>query len=276
MHLIYTRFFTKAMRDMGVVDFDEPFLRLYNQGMVLGEDGEKMSKSRGNVIAPDDLVKQYGADVVRTYLMFFARWELGGPWDSQGIRGSSRFVEDVWNLLVEPRKTVSGKASKAEVRDLRRSVHQTIQKVTEDIESFGFNTAIAALMSLRNTLKAAQETSLAHTPAWDEAVQSLLLLMSPFAPHITEELWHRLGNETSIHLQPWPEWDEAIAAEETITLVVQVNGRVRDRIDVPVDIDNAEAERLARASETVQRHVGDKQIVKVIVVPGRLVNVVAK
>jgi leucyl-tRNA synthetase len=276
MHLIYTRFFTKAMRDMGVVDFDEPFLRLYNQGMVLGEDGEKMSKSRGNVIAPDDLVRQYGADVVRTYLMFFARWELGGPWDSQGIRGSSRFVDDVWNLIVEPRPAVEGTASKQEVRDLRRTVHQTIQKVTEDIESFSFNTALAALMSLRNTMKAVKETPLAQTPAWDEAVQNLLLLLAPFTPHITEELWHRLGHRESIHLQAWPKWDKKVAAEETITLIVQVNGRVRDRIEVPVGIDNVEAERLALDSEAVQRHVGDKRIVKVIVVPGRLVNVVVK
>jgi leucyl-tRNA synthetase len=276
MHLIYTRFFTKAMRDMGVVDFDEPMLRLYNQGMVLGEDGEKMSKSRGNVIAPDDLVQRYGADVVRTYLMFFARWELGGPWDSQGIRGSQRFVEDVWNLVVEPVPEASGVASGADQKALRRAVHQTIKKVTEDIESFSFNTAIAAMMSLRNTMKATKDTPLAHTSAWDEAVESLLLLLAPFTPHITEELWHRIGRQTSVHLQSWPRWDEAIAAEEMITLVVQVNGRVRDRIEVPAGILDAEAERLARESEIVQRHIGGKQIVKVIVVPGRLVNIVVR
>jgi leucyl-tRNA synthetase len=276
MHLIYTRFFTKAMRDMGVVDMDEPMLRLYNQGMVLGEDNEKMSKSRGNVIAPDDLVRRYGADVVRTYLMFFARWDLGGPWDSQGIRGSQRFVDDVWNLIVEPVPAADGTASEEEVRALRRVVHQTIKKVTEDIEEFGFNTAIAALMSLRNEMKSAKETPLAHTPAWDEAVENLLLLMAPFTPHITEELWHRIGHEHSIHLESWPIYDPEVAAEETITLVVQVNGRVRDRIEVAAGISDAEAERLARESEAVERHVGDKQIVKIIVVPGRLVNVVAK
>jgi leucyl-tRNA synthetase len=276
MHLIYTRFFTKFMRDIGVVDFDEPMLALYNQGMVLGEDGEKMSKSRGNVIAPDDLVRRYGADVVRTYLMFFARWELGGPWDSQGIRGSQRFLEDVWTLIVEPRPDNKGQAVDGDVRALRRAVHQTIKKVTEDIETFGFNTAIAALMSLRNTMKTAKDQPVAHTPAWDEAVETLLLLMAPFTPHIAEELWHRVGKTESIHLQSWPQWDKAVAAEEMITLVVQVNGRVRDRIEVPAGIDNAEAERLARESESVLRHVGDKQIVKVIVVPGRLVNVVVK
>jgi leucyl-tRNA synthetase len=276
MHLIYTRFFTKAMRDMGVVGFDEPMLRLYNQGMVLGEDGEKMSKSRGNVIAPDDLVQRYGADIVRTYLMFFARWDLGGPWDSQGIRGAQRFVEDVWSLVVEPLPTAQGKATADTVRALRRSVHQAVQKVTEDIEAFGFNTAIAALMTLRNEMKAAKETPLARTEAWEEAVETLLLLLAPFAPHIAEELWHRIGREESVHLQPWPEWDEEVAAEETITLIVQVNGRVRDRIEVPAGIDDAEAERLARASESVLRHTEGQEIVKVIVVPGRLVNIVAK
>jgi len=276
MHLIYTRFFTKAMRDMGVVDFDEPMLRLYNQGMVLGEDGEKMSKSRGNVIAPDDLVQRYGADIVRTYLMFFARWDLGGPWDSQGIRGAQRFVEDVWSLVVEPLPAAQGKATADTVRALRRTVHQAIRKVTADIEAFGFNTAIAALMTLRNEMKAARETPLAHTEAWEEAVETLLLLLAPFAPHIAEELWHRIGHEESVHLQPWPEWDEEVAAEETITLIVQVNGRVRDRIEVPAGIDDAEAERLARESESVQRHTEGQEIVKVIVVPGRLVNVVAK
>jgi leucyl-tRNA synthetase len=277
MHLIYTRFFTKAMRDMGVVDFDEPMTRLYNQGMVLGEDNEKMSKSRGNVIAPDDLVQRYGADVVRTYLMFFARWDLGGPWDSQGIRGAQRFVEDVWNLVLEPLPEQRGEASEDDVRALRRAVHQTIRKVTEDIEAFAFNTAIAALMSLRNVLKAAKETPVAHSPAWREAIETLLPLMAPFTPHISEELWHRVGVDGgSVHRQPWPKWDEATAAEEMITLVVQVNGRVRDRIEVPAGVSDIEAERLARASESVQRHTGDKQIVKVVVVPGRLVNIVAK
>jgi len=276
MHLIYTRFFTKAMRDMGIVDFDEPVIRLYNQGMVLGEDGEKMSKSRGNVIAPDELVRRYGADVVRTYLMFFARWDQGGPWDSQGIRGSQRFLEDVWNLVVEPKSAPRGRVSDADVRALRRAVHQTIKKVTQDIEGFSFNTAIATLMSLRNTMKTAKEQPIVYSSAWEEAIESLLLLMAPFTPHIAEELWHRTGRLESVHLQSWPAWDEEAAAEETVTLVVQVNGRVRDRIEVPADIDDAEAEKLARGSAAVQRHVRDKQIVKVIVVPGRLVNVVAR
>jgi len=276
MHLIYTRFFTKVLRDMGVVSFDEPMLRLYNQGMVLGEDNEKMSKSRGNVIAPDDLVRQYGADTVRTYLMFFARWDLGGPWDSQGIKGAQRFVEDMWNLVVQPASVSSGKAADPDVKALRRAVHQTIRKVSGDLETFAFNTAIAALMGLRNTMRAAKETPVAHTAAWNEAVESLLLLLAPFTPHIAEELWHRIGRTESIHRQTWPTWDETVAAEETITLVVQVNGRVRDRIDVAAGVDEAEARRLALQSETVQRFTSGKQVVNVVVVPGRLVNIVVR
>jgi len=295
MHLLYTRFFTKAMRDMGVVDLDEPMLRLFNQGMVLGEDGEKMSKSRGNVIAPDVLIARYGTDTVRAYLMFFARWDQGGPWDSQGIRGTQRFLEDVWGLALEPctwpalrpgaggpragqvpKPDAAGKAGGREVRALRRAVHQTIRKVTEDIESFAFNTAIAALMSLRNTMKAAKQSPLAHTPAWDEAVENLLLLLAPFTPHIAEELWARTGRPYSIHLQSWPRWDEAVAAEETITLVVQVNGRVRDRLEVPADIGEEEAKEKALASDGAQRHIAGQEVAKVIYVPGRLVNIVVR
>jgi len=276
MHLLYTRFFTKAMRDMGILDFDEPMLRLSNQGMVLGEDGEKMSKSRGNVIAPDELVQSYGADTVRAYLMFFARWDLGGPWDSQGIRGTQRFLEDVWALVVESKPDVSGQAGEREVRALRRAVHQTIKKVTEDVESFSFNTAIAALMALRNTMKAAKQTPLVHTSAWDEAVESLLLLLAPFTPHIAEELWVRIGRPYSVHQQSWPRWDEAIAAEEVITLIVQVNGRVRDRLQVPADISEGEAKEKALASAGAQRHIAGKEIVKIIYAAGRLVNIVVR
>ncbi len=275
MHLIYTRFFTKVMHDLGIVDFDEPMLKLNNQGMVLGEDGEKMSKSRGNVVAPDELVAAYGADTVRTYLMFFARWDLGGPWDSQGIRGPQRFLEDVWALVLDPPPSASGQATQAQVRNLRRAVHQTLRGVTEDLESFSFNTAVAKLMSLRNTLREARSTPVVHAPAWEEAMDVLLLMMAPFTPHIAEELWTRLGRAYSIHQQPWPVWDEAAAAEETITLPVQVNGKVRDRIVVLADTDEETVRRLALETEGIQRHTAGKTVRRVIYVPGRLVNVVA-
>jgi leucyl-tRNA synthetase len=275
MHLMYTRFFTKALRDIGIVGFDEPMLRLYNQGMVLGEDGEKMSKSRGNVIAPDDLIRTYGADTVRTYLMFFARWDQGGPWDSQGIKGPRRFLEDVWSLVGEERAAGgTGSESAADVRALRRKTHQTIRKVTEDLESFSFNTAVAALMEMRNALQDAKKTALYGTQAWDEAVEALLLLLCPIAPHITEELWARLGKPYSIHQQRWPAWDEAIAAEELLTLVVQVNGKVRDRIQMQAGVTEEQARELALTSEKVQRYLEDKKPRKVIYVPGKLVNIV--
>jgi leucyl-tRNA synthetase len=277
MHLMYTRFFTKALRDLGLVDFDEPMLRLYNQGMVLGEDGEKMSKSRGNVIAPDDLVKTHGADTVRTYLMFFSRWDQGGPWDSQGIKGPRRFLEDVWNLVAEEGQPVKGapEPGSDEMRTLRRKTHQTIRKVTEDLASFSFNTAIAALMEMRNALQEARKTELYGSLAWDEAIEALLLLLCPIAPHITEELWRRLKKPYSIHQQSWPVWDEGVAAEEMITLVVQVNGRLRDRIEVPAGITQEQAQELSLASENVQRHLEGKTPRKVIYVPEKLVNIVA-
>ncbi len=281
MHLIYTRFFTKVMRDLGLVDFDEPMLMLRNQGIILGEDGEKMSKSRGNVIAPDELVERYGADTVRGYLMFGWRWELGGPWDSQGIEGVVRFLERVWNCILEGRKAGSMEAGSTSglselERNLRRQVHQSIRKATEDMENFAFNTYIANLMELNNAMLKAKETPIYGTEAWEEAVEALLLLLAPACPHIAEELWTRTGRPYSIHQQAWPVWDPEIAAEEVITLVVQVNSKVRDRLQVPADISEEQAKELALHSAGAQRHTAGKTVRKVIYVPGRLVNIVAK
>ncbi len=276
MHLIYTRFFTKVMRDLGIVPFDEPMTMLRNQGIILGEDGEKMSKSRGNVISPDDLVDRYGADTVRGYLMFGWRWELGGPWDSKGIEGLVRFLNRVWDCVLEPGSGSQGEASEAEIRALRRRLHQAIRKATEDMESLSFNTYIANLMELNNGLLKAKEEPVYGTEAWDEAVESLILLLAPACPHIAEELWQRIGRPYSVHQQAWPTWDPDVAAEETITLIVQVNGKVRDRIEVPVDVPEETARELALATDGVARHTEGKRIVKVIVVPGKLVNVVVR
>jgi leucyl-tRNA synthetase len=276
MHLIYTRFFTKVMRDLGVVDLDEPMTILRNQGIILGEDSEKMSKSRGNVIAPDDLVERYGADTVRGYLMFGWRWELGGPWDSKGIEGVVRFLSRVWDCVLEPGPGGGAQSGDAAARRLRRKVHQAIRKGTEDMESFSFNTSIANLMELNNTMLKAKDTPAYGTPAWDEAVEALLLMLAPACPHVAEELWVRTGRPYSVHQQAWPTWDEEVAAEETITLVVQVNGKVRDRIVVPVDVDREKAQELALATDGAQRHTTGKEIHKVVVVPGRLVNVVVR
>ncbi len=272
MHLIYTRFFTKAMREMGLVDFDEPMLALHNQGMVLGEDNEKMSKSRGNVVAPDDLVQKFGADTVRAYLMFFTKWDQGGPWNYDGIKGPQRLLSDVWSLgqtSYQPQQIDKGAN-----RNLRRKTHQTIRKVTQDFESFSFNTAIAAVMELRNSVLEAQKKCNVDTAAWNEAVENMLLLLAPIVPHITEELWEQRGKVYSIHQQDWPTWDDEVAKEDEVTLIVQINGKVRDRIMVPAGTPDDALKAAALASENVQKHLDGKEPRKVIVVKGKLVNIV--
>ncbi len=274
MHLIYTRFFHKALRDMGITKGPEPMIQLRNQGIILGEDSEKMSKSRGNVVAPDDLVDRYGADTVRAYLMFFARWDLGAPWNSSGIEGTARWVRRVWSLFTDPPQ-VSGSASTEARRNLRRKVHQTLQQVTQDFEQFEFNTIVSALMELLNEMSSAYDAGVGGTPEWDEAVDLYLRMMAPVTPHVAEELWtERLGKPYSVHRQSWPEVDEAATEEDEITLVVQVNGKVRDRITVPADISQEQAETIALASESVQKYLDGNQPRKVIVVPGKLVNIV--
>jgi leucyl-tRNA synthetase len=272
MHLIYTRFFHKAGRDLGIMKGPEPMLQLRNQGIILGEDSEKMSKSRGNVVAPDELVNRYGADTVRAYLMFFARWDMGAPWNSSGIEGTARWVRRVWALFTEPARP--GKASPSVLRDLRRKLHQTLHQITRDYKTFEFNTIISSLMELLNEMYKASDQGAAGTPEWQEAQDYYLRMMAPAAPHVAEELWERLGKPYSIHTQPWPEFDAQAAREEEITLVVQVNGRVRDRITVPVGISEETARALALKSPAVQRFLEDGSPKKVILVPGRLVNIV--
>lgn len=272
MHLIYTRFFTMAMREMGLVNFSEPMIRLYNQGMVLGEDGEKMSKSRGNVVAPDALVQKYGADTVRAYLMFFAKWEQGGPWNYDGIKGPQRLLNDVWEIGqygYQPQQE-----DESASRQLRRKTHQTIRRVSEDMESFSFNTAVAAIMELRNALNDGRKAANVSQLAWKEAVDTLLLLLAPIAPHITEELWAQRGHTYSIHQQPWPQWAADVAKEDAITLIVQVNGRVRDKLEVPADLDDEAVKQIALSSDKTQGWLDGKEPRKVIVVRGKLVNIV--
>jgi leucyl-tRNA synthetase len=272
MHLIYTRFFHKAGRDMGIMKGAEPMLQLRNQGIILGEDSEKMSKSRGNVIAPDDLVARYGADTLRAYLMFFARWDLGGPWNSSGIGGAARWIKRTWTLFTDlPPK---GNPRPEVLRILRRKLHQTLNQITHDFETFEFNTIVSALMELLNEMYKARDNGAVGTPEWEEALDIYLRMMAPVTPHVTEELWAKLGKPYSIHTQPWPEIDEDAMAEEQITLVVQVNGKVRDRIIVPAGIDDQSAEEVALASEPVRKRIGDKPVRKVIVVSGKLVNIV--
>jgi leucyl-tRNA synthetase len=289
MHLLYTRFWTKAMRDLGLVEFDEPMLSLFNQGIILGEDSEKMSKSRGNVVDPDALVAEHGADAVRAYLMFIGPWDQGGLWDPRGIQGPVRFLHDVWELAqsqpgtgaaqfqpghgAAPSQPGTGAADPQASRMLRRAAHQTLARVTADYEAYAFNTAIAAMMELRNTLKELRG-QLADAAVWDEAIDMLLLMLAPVAPHIAEELWARRGNPYSIHLQPWPAYDAAAAAEDHVEIGVQIQGKLRDRVTLPADVGQEQAVAAALASPVVQEALNGAEPRRVIYVPGRLVNIV--
>jgi leucyl-tRNA synthetase len=273
MHLIYTRFFHKAGRDMGIMKGPEPMQQLRNQGIILGEDSEKMSKSRGNVISPDDLVRRYGADTIRAYLMFFARWDMGAPWNSSGIEGTARWLRRTWALFTEAGG--SGNADAKTLRDFRRKLHQTLRRVTHDFETFEFNTIVSSLMELMNEMYKARERGVYGTVEWAEATDIYLRMLAPVSPHISEELWAAIGKPYSIHTQSWPSVDEEAAAEEMITLVVQVNGKLRDRITVPVGISEADAKMTALASEAVQKLLEGIPPRKVIVVLGKLVNIVS-
>ncbi len=377
MHLLYARWFAKAMRDRGMFDaamekmkehgrdpepltWGEPMLLLRNQGQILGEEREgdfvlatgrwegkklfadslkvgepgdvpagfegvagelmrrtenilhvgsagqttvvevlpeavidipeipgqntvnqlkhhleiqRMSKSKGNVVNPDELVEQYGADTVRATLMFAFDWQKGGPWNSRGVKGPRGWIEDVWRLVTGT-NPVAGEASETQLRDLRRKTHQTIEACSRYMENFAFNTYIAALMSFRNNLQDVAQTPVVGSSAWAEAIETMLLLMAPVTPHIAEELWARTGGPYSIHRQSWPVFDPELAKEDTIELAVQINGKTRAKINVPPDIDAESAKAQALAAEGVEKYVDGKPPKKVIYVPGRLVNIV--
>ncbi len=271
MHLLYARFFTKAIRDCGIVDFDEPFKKLFNQGIIIYK-GEKMSKSKGNVITPDIYVKEMGADTVRAYIMFVGPWEQGGEWMDNGIVGISRWLNRVWNIVTSAYG--DGKTDAEAEKELARMTHKTIKKVSQDMERFRFNTMLASLMEFTNYLGKIQENAGVSEKAWKDALSSLLLLLAPSTPHIAEELWSRIGLPYSIHNQPWPEWDAALAKEEEITLVIQVNGKLRDKVEVPVTISEEEARELALGRERIKAITGTRKPARVIYVPGKLVNIV--
>ena len=272
MHLIYTRFFHKACRDLGIVKGNEPMLQLRNQGQILGPDGQRMSKSRGNVIDPDEQVRLYGADTVRAFLMFGYRWAEGGPWDPGNIQGVNRWLNRVWNTLLDNGK--KGQANEEVLKKLRRKTHQTLKAVTRDFETFEFNTIVSGLMELMNFMVDAKQVGAFDTKTWEEAVNIYLRMLAPIAPHIAEEIWHLLGNNTSVHLQPWPIVDEAATIVDEITLVVQINGKLRDRISASVNISEEDAKTKALASAIVQKILEGKPPQKIIYVPGKLINIV--
>jgi leucyl-tRNA synthetase len=274
LHLLYARFFTKVARDLGLVSVDEPFANLLTQGMVI-KDGAKMSKSKGNVVDPDALIQTYGADTARLFSLFAAPPEKDLEWSDDGVVGAQRFLQRIWRLIPEtPSKTPPDFTDAPEaVRALRRATHQTIQKVTDDLEGFAFNTAIAALMGYYNTLSDfVKEETGAHRAAWAAGMDALVVLLSPFAPHIAESLWERLGHAPSILNVPWPEADPSLLQEETVEVAVQVNGKLRATFRAAAGTPEASLRESARAA--VPQWIGDRPIKKMIVVKGKLVNLV--
>lgn len=272
LHLLYARFWHKVLYDYGVVHSQEPFHRLIHQGLILGEDGQKMSKSRGNVVNPDEVIQSWGADSFRLYEMFMGPLEAMKPWSPRGIEGVFRFLSRAWRMFVNESGELQSDFLTEPSADAKRKVeqvtHSTIKKVSEDIERLGFNTAISQLMIYVNELN---KESVGRFSA-----ESFVKLLSPFAPHIAEELWHKLGHERSITAEPWPEFDENLAAADEIEVVFQVNGKIRARASVSPDLSKEKLEELARDNEAVQSYTDGKEVIKVIVVPGKLVNIVVK
>ena len=292
MHLLYSRFFTKAMADIGLVRDREPFTRLFNQGQILGADGERMSKSRGNVQDPDELVRRYGADTVRLFLMFMGPWDQGGPWSPTGIGGVHRFLNRVWTLVLdahgrEPGDPEAGTLAAGETEDtartaIRAAAHRTLRDVGNDYDAFRFNTMISKLMELANTLFRYRGTPVAGTAEWDEAIRLMLLMLAPAAPHITEELWSRRQAAagrgwSSIHLESWPEVDVAATAESTREVPVQINGKLRDKLTVPTDIAPDALEALVLASPKVAAALAGRAPDRIVAAGGgKLINIVLR
>jgi leucyl-tRNA synthetase len=295
LHLLYARFWHKLLFDLGYVSTPEPFQRLVNQGLMLGEDSQKMSKSRGNVVNPDDVIEQYGADALRCYEMFMGPLEATKPWSMSGVEGVYRFLARVWRLVMAEQQDGSWLLSPL-VQDVEpagaqlRVIHATIKKVTEDIESLAFNTAISQMMIFVNAFVNAPARPLS-------ALRVLLQLLNPFAPHLTEELWERLNEKdeggrmkdepassaelssfiphpSSLSSRPWPTWDEKYLIDDEIEIPVQVNGKLRDKIVVKKDATPGEVEKIALATPKIQEHIAGKTVRKVVVVPGKLANIV--
>ena len=285
LHLLYSRFFVKVLRDAGLVDYDEPFSNLLTQGMVI-KDGAKMSKSLGNVVSPEEILSKYGADTARLFILFAAPPERELEWSDQGVEGSFRFLNRIWRIVqafetvLEQKVTEYDHSNLSEAdKDLRRVLHGSIKKVTNDIETrFNFNTAISTMMELVNALYAYKEAvKEPNSGLVYEAISDLIKMMSPFVPHITEELWRgAIDANSSVHEQSWPECDEEALKVDNVEIVLQVNGKVRGRLTVPAEATKEELEKIAMADANVQAHIGDATVRKVICVPGRLVNIVAK
>jgi leucyl-tRNA synthetase len=281
LHLMYSRFITKFLFDTNMLSCDEPFTNLLTQGMVL-KDGAKMSKSKGNVVSPEEIINTYGADTARLFILFASPPERDLEWSDQGVEGCYRFLNRVWRMVVDfaaniDQVNISDSSQQLDnnARKLRFKTHSTIKKVTKDIEDrFNFNTAISAIMELSNVISNYSDNKKPNQAVLKEAINSMLLLLSPFCPHISEELWQLCGHKESIFLQKWPTYDPEALVQDEIEIVVQVSGKVRDRITVPVGISDDELRQLALKSDKIRQLTVDSKIVKIVVVRGKLVNIV--
>ena len=274
MHLLYARFFGKALRDLGLVDFDEPFTRLFNQGLLI-KDHRKISK-RSNPLAPDALVARYGADAIRCYLMFLGPWDQGGDWSDDGLSGITRWLNRIWDLAVRDIAGLPETGDPKTERELVRAAHKTTRRAVLDLERFKFNTTIAALMELSGDMNRIWDRGSVTAAAWSDAIERMLLITAPLAPHIAEELWERTGHPFSIHNEALPGWDDELAADEVITVVVQINGKVRERLELPADVTENQAFEAAFASDRVKSYLDGAEVVRRIYVPGKLVNLVVR
>ncbi len=280
LHLLYARFFVKVIHDLGLLSFDEPFKGLLTQGMVI-KDGSKMSKSKGNVVSPEEIVQKYGADTARLFILFASPVERDLDWSDQGVDGSYRFLGRVWRILLQYREMTESSLEESFTKDeanLRRELHRVIKKVTGDLDGkFNFNTAISAIMELINSMYQYKEANTSiHQELKEELLKDVLLLLSPFTPHITEELWHGLGFEGSVHAQNWPAYDEAALVVDEVEIAVQVNGKVREKITISINMDKKELETQALALPRVTEFTEGKTVVKVITIPNKIVNIVVK
>ena len=269
MHLLYARFFTKALRDMGYLSFDEPFKRLIHQGMILDPQGRKMSKSKGNTVSPDEFIEKYGSDVLRAYLMFGFNYEDGGPWSDDGIKAIDKFIGRVYRLV----ENYDGNENEETFEDIDYVLNNTIKNVRIDIENFQMNTSIARIMEYVNILTKKSNEGLIIPKHY---LESLTLLLAPFTPHITEEMWQMLGHTPSVHNEKYPEVDETKLEVKTYEMVIQVNGKVRGKEIMKTDSTKEEMEEKALNNENSKKFTKDKEIIKVISIPNKLVNIVVK
>lgn len=284
LHLLYARFFQKVLADLGLVTATEPFRNLLTQGMVI-KDGAKMSKSLGNVVSPEEIQKKYGADTARLFILFAAPPEKELDWSDAGVEGSYRFLNRVYRLVYEyvtdirDADSATGElvVSTSEDRALNYQLNKTIKKVSEDVGGrFSFNTAISSIMELVNELYKYKQLDTVNMPLLDRAVKSMILVLSPFTPHICEELWSELGEESRVFEAAWPEFDESALVLDEVEIIVQINGKLKDKLTMSKDASNEELEKAARSSDKVKEVVGELSIVKAIIIPGKLVNFVVK